>query len=205
VINRREFLEAAAVAALPAIARAAPQVAAPAASVPALHSIVIDARHDEARSLGAALAAQGALVRALPDGDVTQLWLRDLGPAWRREPVPIGGLTGRPALFCLEQLALGHGLRVVFHGEHVVHAQGRTEHRLLRGGEAAGLSARSLVLAGPLWPTRIAAVLAHHSRFSGQEPHGLSAAALSPSLPSGATLLTSWIIAGALPWRYRPM
>jgi hypothetical protein len=160
-----------------------------------LHTIVIDSRYAEARSVGTALAGQGPTVRALPDGDVTQLWLQHLGPAWRQQPVAIGGLTARPALFCLEQLAVGQGLRVVFHAEHIVHAEGRTEHRLLRGAATAGLSARGLALAGPLWPTRIAEVLTQHARFIGRERPGLSAAALSPVLPPGASLLTSWIIA----------
>jgi hypothetical protein len=196
VINRREFLEAAAISALPAVASATQRVGPQAqAALPALHTIVIDSRYAETRSLGAALAAQGAMVRVLPDGDVTQLWLQHIAPAWHRQPVPVGGLTARPALFCLEQMALGRGLRVVFHAEHIVHAEGRTEHRLLRGAETAGLSARGLALAGPLWPTRIAEVLAQHARFAGRERYGQSDAALSPVLPPGATLLTSWIIA----------
>ncbi|HEV2701246.1 MAG TPA: hypothetical protein VGV09_06425 [Steroidobacteraceae bacterium] len=197
MINRREFLEAAAISALPAMTRAAqgaPSVQIR-ASVAALHSVVVDSRHAEARSLGAGLAAQGANVVALADGDVTQLWLRTIGPAWRSQSVPIGGLTTRSSLFCLEQLSLGHGLRVVFHAEHIVHSEGRTEHRVLRGADAAGLCARSLGLAGSLWPTRIAEVLAHPGRFAGRERQGLSDAALSPTLPPGATLLTSWIIA----------
>jgi hypothetical protein len=196
VINRREFLEAAAVSALPTIASATPRVGVQAdVTLAALPTIVIDSRYAESRNLGSALAAQGASVLALPDGDVTQLWLQQLGPAWRQQPVPISGLSARPALFCLEQLALGRGLRVVFHAEHVVHAAGRTEHRLLRGAQTAGLSSRGLALTGPSWPTRIAEVLTQHARFAGRERHGLSAAALSPVLPPGATLLTSWIIA----------
>lgn len=205
MINRREFLEAAAISALPVIASASAAAQAQAAPAPALHTIVIDSRHAEGRSLGAGVAAQGAMLRALPDGDVTRLWLEELAPAWRHHPVPIGGLTGRPALFCLEQLARTCGLRVVFHAEHIVHAAGRTEHRLLRGAQAAGLSARSLIRAGPLWPARIAEVLGRPDRFAGRERQGLSEAALSPALPPGASLLTSWIIAGAVPWRYRPM
>ena len=109
----------------------------------------------------------------------------------------MAGLTARPALFCLEQFALGCGLRVVFHGEHVVHRQGRTEHRLLRGAEAAGVSARELDLAGPLWPARIAAAIASHAGQARGERFGPSDAALSPALPTGAQLLTSWIIAAA--------
>jgi hypothetical protein len=109
--------------------------------------------------------------------------------------VPLAGLTARPALFCLEQLARGCGLRVVFHAEHVLHAQGRTEHRLLRGAPAAGISAADLSLAGPLWPSQIAQVIASYSTPTGRERFGLSEAGLHPTLPRGAQLLTSWIIA----------
>jgi hypothetical protein len=196
VINRREFLEAAAISALPAMASATQRAGAQAdAARPALHTIVTDARYAQSRNLGAVLDAQGARVRMLADGDVTQLWLQHIGPAWRQQPVAIGGLTARPALFCLEQLALGQGLRVVLHAEHFVYAEGRTEHHLLRGAATAGLSARGLALAGPLWPTRVGEILAQHARFTGRERQGLSAAALSPVLPPGAFLLTSWIIA----------
>ncbi len=197
VINRREFLEAAAISAIPAMTSASPGAPRTQAdtSAPALHTVVIDSRHGEARSLGAGFAAQGTRVAVLADGDVTQLWLRDIGPAWRARRAPIAGLTTRSSLFCLEQLSLGYGLRVVFHAEHVVHPQGRTGHQVFRGGDMVGLSARSLALAGPLWPTRVAEVLARHARFAGRERQGLSDSALSPTLPPGATLLTSWIIA----------
>jgi hypothetical protein len=197
MINRREFLEAAAVSALPAIARAQQRVddRLTSASRPALPTVLIDERHAQARTVGARLTVAGAPVRAIPEGDVTRVWLDHIGPAWRRRPLTVAGLTARPALFCLEQFALGCGLRVVFHGEHVVHRQGRTEHRLLRGAEAAGVSARDLDLAGPLWPARIAEAIAAHAGQAGGERFGPSDAALSPALPAGTTLLTSWIIA----------
>ncbi len=199
MINRREFLEAAAASALPAIAGASQRSDGPQdkdGPPGALPMVLIDERYREARSVGARLASRGARVRTLADGDLTQVWLEHLGPAWRDHPVSVAGLTTRPALFCLEQLALSCGrLRVVFHAEHVVHRQGRTEHRVLRGGEAAGLAARDLNLAGWLWPARIAEALAAHPKEARQGRFGLSEAALSPTLPAGTQLLTSWIIA----------
>ncbi|HEY6458437.1 MAG TPA: hypothetical protein VIY90_24420 [Steroidobacteraceae bacterium] len=161
----------------------------------AVHSFLIDARYVPSRTAGDRLRAAGADVHALPDGDVTQVWLQRIGPAWREHPVTIAGLTARPALFCLEQLARGCGLRVVFHAEHVVLEAGRTEHRLLRGAQAADLAAGDLSRAGPLWPSRIAQVIANHSGVAVRERFGPSAASLEPSLPPRAQLLTSWIIA----------
>jgi hypothetical protein len=198
VINRRIFLEAAAASALPAIAGARPNGAPKQSEVMArgaVHTCLIDARYAPSRTLGGRLRVRGAEVLAIPDGDVTQVWLQRIGPAWRHGPVPLAGLTARPAMFCLEQLARGCGLRVVFHAEHVVHAQGRTEHRLLRGASAAGISSADLSLAGPLWPSRIAQVIGSYCAPTGRERFGLSEAGLHPTLPPGAQLLTSWIIA----------
>ena len=133
----------------------------------------------------------------MPDGDVTQIWLHHIGPAWRDQPVAIAGLTARPALFCLEQFALSCGLRVVYHGEHVVHQEGRTGHRILRGAQAARIGAQELALAGRYWPALIAEVLATHPRLASRGRFGRSEAALSPTVPPGTQLLTSWIIAAA--------
>jgi len=131
----------------------------------------------------------------MPDADITHVWLHQIGPAWRQRPVAIAGLTARSALFCLEQLALSRGLRVVFHGEHVIHPDGRTEHSILRGAQRAQISARDLTHAGAQWPALVADALTRHRRTTGPERFGPSDAALEPALPSGAQLLTSWIIA----------
>jgi hypothetical protein len=198
VINRRMFLEAAAASALPAIAGARPAGASDPTEVPArgtVHTCLIDQRYAPGRTVADRLQAAGLEVLATPDGDVTQVWLQRLGPAWRHGPVALGGLTARPALFCLEQLARGCGLRVVFHAEHVVHASGRTEHRLLRGAPAAGIATLDLSLAGSLWPARIAQVIATYRSDTRRERFGLSEAGLHPTLSPGAQLLTSWIIA----------
>jgi hypothetical protein len=197
VINRRIFLEAAAASALPIVIAKA-NVAAAHSAVPArvaVHTFLSDERYAPSRAVGDRLRAAGVDVHAIPDGDLTQVWLLHIGPAWREHPITIAGLTARPALFCLEQLALGCGLRVVFHAEHVVHDEGRTEHRLLRGAPAAGISARDLSLAGMLWPARIVQAIATYAGEDGRERFGRSEAGLHPTLPADAQLLTSWIIA----------
>jgi hypothetical protein len=192
--NRREFLQAAAISALPTVAAATPIIGAQGRS---LHSIVVDQRRAEGRTFGARLAAAGLTVHAIPEGDVTQVWLRHIDPAWRQQPVAVAGLTQLPVLFCLEQMALGSGLRVVFHAEHIVHPGGETEHSLLRGAEAGDLSARDLTRAGPLWPAVVANAIATHREQLGRARPGRSNAAFAPELPPGAQLLTSWIIASA--------
>jgi hypothetical protein len=202
VTNRREFLQAAALSGLPVIAGSAVTVTAHAgpANIQSrleLHAMLVDARHAEARSAGTRLAGTGATVLDIPEGDITQLWLREIGPVWKQRPVAIAGLTARPALFCLEQFALTGGMRVVFHGEHIVYPNGQTEHSLLRGAAVARLSARELKRAGSLWPLRIADAVAGYRPQTGGVRAGRSEAALEPALPPGAQLLTSWIIAAA--------
>ncbi len=188
--NRREVLQAA--AALPLMTGTI-VVAQPIA----LHSVLVDARHPGSRRVGSRLAVRGATVQMAAHGDITQVWLTQIGPAWRRGPAAVAGLTERPALFCLEQFALAAGMRVVFHAEHIVRAEGKVEHRLLRGAQAANLSARDLVRAGQLWPDRVAEAIGFHRENPVPARFGRSDCALEPLLPAGSQLLTSWIIAAA--------
>jgi hypothetical protein len=198
--NRREFLQAAAIAGLPVIGAATGNIAVARSRAPVrndLHAVLVDERYAEAHSVAATLGSIGTPVHTIPDGDITEVWLSHIGPAWRAGPVAIAGLTARPALFCLEQLALASGLRVVFHAEHVVQASGETEHSVLRGASDAFLSARDLRRAGSQWPTRIADAIATHRQQARPLSLARSDAALDPVLPPGARLLTSWIIATA--------
>lgn len=193
--SRREFLQGAALAAVPLVA-GLPGAAA--AATPPFHAVLVDARHAQARRFGSQLAARGARVRAMPDGDVTALWLDDIGPAWRRAPVAIAGLTRPPVLFCLEQLAWAQGLRVVFHAEHVLCPAGAVQHVVHRCDPTpAAMEAADLALRGPLWPAALADQVAAQGLLPRQAAVGPSWAGLAPPLPSGAELLTSWIIAPA--------
>jgi len=197
--TRREFLQGAAASALPVIAAASSRGGAP-ASAPAgraVRAVLIDARHAEARGIGARLARSGVSVQAIPAGDITNIWLDRIAPVWKHEPIAIAGLTERPALFCLEQLAWSFNLRVAFHGEHVLHAGGQTEHRLLRGAAPANLAAPELQRAGLRWPNRIADAIENYREPVRAMRRGPSEAALGPTLPHRARLLTSWIIAPA--------
>jgi hypothetical protein len=197
--NRREFLQAAALSGLPTLAGAAGlvEISRPRPSPNLdLHTVLVDGRHGEAIAVGSFVMRAGTAVRTLRDGDITQVWLNEIGPAWRREPRTIAGLTARPALFCFEQLAWSCGLRVVFHGEHVIHADGHPEHSVPRGAREAQLSVSDLARAGQLWPAYVAhALLVHRQQAACR--HGPTDAGLEPPLPPGARLLTSWIIAAA--------
>ena len=184
--NRREFLQR-------ATTMVAPIVAAPMATgLPAMatagqgapshpgaakyHAVLIDDRHPEARLFGSVLAARGAAVHSVPGGDVTSLWLSTIAPAWRRGPVSIAGLTRPPVLFCLEQLAWSHGLRVIFHDEHrVMHSPA----------------------AHAAWAEKVADIVTLHGATPDARFAGPTSAGLAPAPTKHSQLLTSWIIASA--------
>jgi hypothetical protein len=195
--TRRTFLQATACTALPLSMRGFAAPAAPPNRRPSeLHAVLVGS-HAVAQSFGAAFAARGTTAHAMPDDEITALWLGAIRPLWERGPAAIAGLTRPAALFCLEQLAWSHGLRVVFHAEHVVHADGSTTHQVQRGAASAGLTATRLLQAGPGWAERLAQAMATHHRTSMDPRFGPSLAALEPPLPPDAQLLTSWIIAAA--------
>ena len=193
--SRREFLQGATLAAVPLVAGVPGIARADTGEITAYHAVLIDDRHAAARAFGAALAGRGSRVLPVLHGDVTALWLGEIGPAWRRAPVPVAGLTRPAVLFCLEQLAWAQGLRVVFHAEHVEAPQQVTRHVV--HACAAGPAAQDLALRGPLWPTQIADVMSRFDTTRRDIRTGPSCAGLLPALPAGADLLTSWIIAPA--------
>lgn len=115
--ERRSFLKTAlALAALPLCASAAQPsgtpTLAPLVVPPMLRQAAYDRRFAPAREFGRAMRRTGVPVHAL-DGDITALWVDQLDPLWRRERASIAGLTTERALFCLEQMAAGHQMRVL--------------------------------------------------------------------------------------------
>jgi hypothetical protein len=195
--TRRTFIRIAASAAVPASVslRAA---ASAGTSKPRREpeAVIVDADHAAARSFGDRFSAQGSAVLSIHEGDVTASWLGHIRPMWSQRRATIAGLTTPAALFCLEQLAWPHGLRVVFHAEHILLADGSLSHQVQRDPQMARLTASNLQRAGTRWPVRLAEAMAMRGATSSRRP-GPSMAALHPQLPAGATLLTSWIIAAA--------
>lgn len=103
MITRREALKWSAVASAIATGTQAAFAMAPRG----LDAVLIDRRF-------AAQAPQAfSGVPALHfQGDVTQVWLETIDPAWRRRGYVLGGITGSDALFVLETLAQQYGRRV---------------------------------------------------------------------------------------------
>lgn len=125
MVNRRQFIETGAAAALAAAAlagieRAAADPLLAEASTPrsgperGVHPrlVLIDERFAAARRFGAAMQRQGLTVHPIR-GDVTAVWYERLHPLWKRTAAPVAGLTAYAAMFCLERLAWDHGLRMI--------------------------------------------------------------------------------------------
>lgn len=146
MIFRREFLQrgllVGAGTLVPPALWAAPETATASASVTfsvtaasrlPLFCLLHDTRQDvslaEARQLGLRLLGEqaelGPLLRAV-HGDVTRFWYEELQPVWQKERqmerqeqrVAVAGTTSHDVLFCLEQLARDHQLRVLWREEH---------------------------------------------------------------------------------------
>ncbi|MEP7312308.1 MAG: hypothetical protein ABI859_06975 [Pseudomonadota bacterium] len=185
--SRREFLRATAVlSSVPLSVSAGVAIEVPLT----LSAVVIDNRYAAARVFGTRAQRAGITQRAI-QGDITDLWLADLHPQWQSKPAAIAGLTARPALFCLEQLAWDYRMRVSYHAEHRAQPDGtmvHTVHVPLRG-----LSAVELVAAGAAWPGYAAGAI---SRLSAtRSACGPSAACMEGSVGDDEVTLHSWVIA----------
>ena len=105
-MDRREFCLAGAV-----MATSFPVAWALPASSISLDVVIFDSRFSIARNYGAAACHRGRKTLAI-QGDVTALWRDDLRLRWAAGAAAIGGMTTERSLFCLEQLAKDHWLRV---------------------------------------------------------------------------------------------
>ena len=201
--SRREFLERMSwtmvplATGLPAVASASVPAGKIRASSPQL-AVIVDAGHAASRALGTRLTGRGTPVHVVTDGEITDLWLREIGPAWRHQPAALAGLTASSTLFCLEQLAWAHRMRVVFHAEHAVLPSQVVVHSVhRRDATLARIDERRLAGVGSDWSSAIAEVFDSWDPRSAIAAAGPSCAGLEPVLPSGASLLASWIIAPA--------
>lgn len=160
-----------------------------------LYAALFDERYAEALRFGEAARERGLSARGVR-GDVTDLWYRELYPLWKAHPVPLAGLTAYAALFCLEQLAWDHRMRVVYHAAHQVLANGTIEH-LVSAPEAGA------VLAAPQeradWPSHLASRIACIDRqggWTGLPPARRATLHVAAAAPAVVTL-HSWVIARA--------
>ncbi len=127
-MNRRELVFAGAAAAGTAVCVLAPvrRVAAPPAThIPTrkhpVFAVIFDRRFEAARDFARVAAWRGNTVFGY-GGDLTKVWVRQIEPRWSARAGALAGMTTPTALFCLEQLAAQHWLRVVSQREQRVGA-----------------------------------------------------------------------------------
>ncbi len=124
-MNRREFVftgatavGTAACAIWPVQAASLPAVPLPSGGRP-VFAVVFDQRFAAARTFAQAATWRGRRVFGYC-GDLTAIWMREIEPHWSRRAGALAGMSTPTALFCLEQLAAQHWLRVVTRTEHRV-------------------------------------------------------------------------------------
>jgi hypothetical protein len=140
----------------------------------AFHRAVFDERFAECRGFAAELRSAGVFTSAIR-GDVAGLWYHDLRLHLSESRLPFAGLTDRPALFCLEELARDVGMRVIFRADHIIDRDGD------QTGHTAEFGRTMAVLFSQL-------DISKHRDTSAQKRTG-------PFSPENKTALVSWIIA----------
>ena len=94
-----------------------------------LYKAIYEKAYAPAQGFAARMQQRGVVSHGI-DADITGVWFNDLALQWRRRPVAIAGLTAPAALFCLEQLAWDHRMRVAFRATHTQRPGGAIEHRI---------------------------------------------------------------------------
>jgi hypothetical protein len=158
-----------------------------------LHAAVLDERFAEGVAFGQAARDYGLPTRALR-GDVTDLWYRELYPLWKERAAPLAGLTAYAALFCLEQLAWDHRLRVIYRAAHRVLANGAVEHLVSAPEEIAVPALRQ---APADWPRDLASMMARIESERGwtQLPPAQRPLERAHAGADAVVSLYSWVIA----------
>ena len=123
------------------------------ASLP-LYKVLFDRRFAPSVTFARAAEALGADTSGF-DGDLTDMWFRDLSLRWAREPVAVAGLTAHGPLFCLERWGWDHGLRVVYRTQHDRLEGGRAGHAIRGPGAVVRRVREALRESGP-WSRQLA-------------------------------------------------
>lgn len=191
--NRREFLQGCtAVAGLIATSNLFAEVSASTGWLVPTRAIFDDG-FNEGQSFARAARDFGMATNAI-SGDVTRLWYGDLYYQWQHGPLVMAGMTGKSALFCLEQLARDAGHSVVLRVDHARAADGSVSHRFQ--GPADLLDYADLVVRRdpPDWGASMANLsISCPARSAVRESRMLATGSRSP-LPWSESLV-SWVIA----------
>jgi hypothetical protein len=194
--NRRTFIQASAAASTASVLAASLGAWPAAASATAssridFYKVVFDREHPAALAFGQAAGNSGLPVLAI-GRDVTALWYDDLYHRWRQGPAAIAGMTPVRVAYCLQVLAQGAGMRLVYRGEHVPAADGRLAHRL--AGPRSVLDRARILDEAVDWPRAVARLVKDClADFSAKSTLALN----SPPAGGAASRasLVSWVIA----------
>jgi hypothetical protein len=193
MLNRREFVTVAGLAAFPAPALwAIPGISAASASDPGLlYAVVYDDRFVASARFGAQAHRLGYGARAV-SGDVTPLWYDDLYHRWKRGPAAIAGLTTPETAMCLKLFGADAGLRCVFEAEHRFRpAEPAVEHRV-RAPDGLGFAA--LAESGELWPELMLELLGK-CPIAPARRESTVLSAVPVATPEDQPRLVSWLFA----------
>jgi hypothetical protein len=195
-MDRRHFCIASAAAAvwLGADRACAVEAALPGPPVIELDKVLYDSRYPGSGAFGAAAVRACLPAFAFP-GDVTTLWRQILRPSWAAGGGSIAGMTTAAGLFCLEQLAKDHWMRVVLRIEHWRPLSGMIAHRVT-AAEPTLNRVCSALSGAPDWPARSFALLSGCPRAKNQaRVTRVVSGADRERYPSADAELVSWIIA----------
>ncbi len=195
--NRREFLQTGVAVTAAAALTSGFEIASATVAAPPptrLHKAIYDRRFADSRAFAAQIVDVPA--HAI-EGDITELWFKDLDPHWRKAARPVAGLTTQNSLFCLEHLARDYGLRVTYRGEHIVGPGRRIRHDLT-GPAHLLVQADDSQMRSAAWPREVARLMRGYelTRNARDVPRRISAELPAPAEP-GVEILVSWIIAPA--------
>jgi hypothetical protein len=166
----------------------------PPATPIALDRVLFDSRHPESCAFGSAAARAGWCALGF-SGDVTPIWRQTLLPLWAVGGGAIAGMTTPEALFCLDQQAKDHWMRVVLRIEHRPVPSGVPVHRVT-AAEPMLTRACAALDDAPDWPARSFSLLRTCVRSRNQPRISRIASCPDRGRDSFADLeLVSWIIA----------
>jgi hypothetical protein len=94
-----------------------------------LYKFIYDRRFYAGRTFGASAERAPSIAGTVGiAGDITALWSGELRPRWLAGDGAIAGMTTARTLFCLEQLAKDHRMRVVTRADHAITDGGDITH-----------------------------------------------------------------------------
>jgi hypothetical protein len=180
--------------------------AAPVQAQTAFQRAVFDERFAECRAFAAELNGAGVLTSAIL-GDVAKLWYYDLRGHLSKDPTPLAGLTDRPALFCLEELARDVSMRVIARVDHIMDPdedQNRHAQHTAVGPVSLVAATRQLTTQPGFGRTMARLLVGCAGRTSPEKPDtgreacatdGSAQKRTGPFAPQNKVALVSWIIA----------